>query len=156
MATFGSGGVKLRDTGQPAEGTALVGSAFALPLIFKVPVNGVDTPVDLTTWTVEAKAELRHSAWTADDELETLGKVMDGTSVIDVPITKDADQGNNPGLFYINIAADVVPADARNIAIDETDLPTLTTWIRIANSGDPRVEQARVAIGFRRGYGSLA
>ena len=155
MATFGSGGVKLRDTGQPAEGTALVGSVFALPLVFKVPVNGVETAVDLTTWTVEAKAELRHSEWTADDELRTLGDVIDGTSVITVPVTKDADQTNNPGLFYINIAGDVVPMSARDIAIDETDLPTLAIWIRIANSGDPRVEQARVAIGFRRGYGSL-
>lgn len=157
MAAFGTGGISLRDTGQPAELTAMVGSAFAVPLIFKRPDGaGVLMPVNLTGWTLDAKGELRQSEWTAEDRLVALHDIIDGTSVISVTITPDSNQSANPGLFFVDIEADVLPAANRDIAIDETNLPTLATWIRFSNSTLGVVEQARLATGFRRGYGSLA
>ena len=152
--TFGSGGIKLRGTGSPAEVTALVGSQFELILEYQAADGN---PQALTGWSLDAKSEIREGNWSADGELSSLGPVMEGTTVTAVPIQLSTDQNANPGQFSFQLAADFLPeAIAQGIDIDAEDLPTVCIWVRFVSPDSSQIEQARVSVGFRRGYGSLA
>ena len=152
MAKFGaSDSIRLRDSGRPANIVAQVGSAFKVVLIY----SGADgEATDLTDWTLDAKAELYRGQWDADDNLERLyGKPIGDA----VKITAEAmeDQTANPGVFLLSVDSALLPAAHRQPAVGVDVLPTFATWIRFSGPGGV-VDQARVAIGFRRGIASLA
>lgn len=154
MAKFGSSAsLRLHRTGTPADICLMVGSAFEEPLI--VVDDSTDAAIPLTGWTAVAKGELHKGHWSNDDLL--LGAILvSNPSIAPFPVAI-ADQALNAGMITIEVAENVLPADDRNIAIGEDTLPTFYVWVRLsAPLPSKRIVQTRLAIGYRRGYGSLA
>ena len=152
MAKFGaSDSIRLRDSGRPANIVAQVGSAFKVVLVYSGP-DGDAT--NLQGWSLDAKAELYRGLWDADDNLTKLYGRPIGDAV---ELTAEAmeDQTANPGVFLLSVDSALLPAGHRQPSVGVDVLPTFATWIRFSGPGGV-VDQARVAIGFRRGIGSLA
>ena len=154
MGKFGSAGsVVLHRTGEPAEACVLVGSAFREPLIY---LDGNDNPVNIDGWTIEAKGELHEGHWTDDDKLIE-DVPVDSPRVKAFAVAIGTDQNATPGLFTIDIEHDALPSEvAKQIPLGADTLPTFYVMVQLSA---PRpsilVDQVRVAVGFRRGFGSL-
>ena len=152
MAKFGAkGSIRLRESGKPANIVALVGEAYKVPLTYA----GADgEAIDLSDWEVTAKAELYRAQWDGDDNLVALYGRRIGEPV-EVAAEVMEDQTANKGVFLLQVDSALLPNDKRAVAIGTDYLPTYACWIRLAGPGMV-VVQARAAIGFRRGEGSLA
>lgn len=154
MAQFSSTNVKLRQTGQAASATFLIGSRADLAAVY---VDSQGDPVNIDGWGVKAEAELYTGEWTNEDDLSNLeGDPLDGGAKFTLDARQDNDQDVNPGVFYVTVGPDTLPEARRNVHVDSTELPTLATWVTFSE-GEPDgiIDQARVAIGFRRGSGSI-
>ena len=151
MAKFGaSSSIRLRDSGRPANIVALVGERYKVPLTY----TGADgEPVNLDDWQVSAKAELYRAKWDGDDNLlELYGRPNGEPVAVSVEVAED--QANNAGVFLLEVDSRMLPDKQRDIRVLADILPTFACWIAL--EGPDEVIQARAAIGFRRGEGSLA
>ena len=156
MAQFSDPNVRLHDTGASAQAVFLVGSKRSLLLQYVQPAGtGAAEPVDISGWALTAKGEWREGEFDAEDSLTALLGIVSGTAVATPAVAADADQTANKGVFGLVVDGDTVPAAARDVDIDATTLPTLCVWVRLASPDGGVVDQARVAIGFRRGFASL-
>ena len=147
MAKFGSAGsLKLRDTGEPADCMALVGSAFDVALVY-LDANG--DPSSLADWTLSASGAFHMAEWTDDDKLVEIvsPRITEPVVLAAEPMR---DQRNNPGVFLFSLSANIVPTHLRDIPSQADLVPTLAVWVRLQGPNGV-VDQARLAVGFRRG-----
>lgn len=152
MAKWGSAGsLTLRDTGEPANACAMVGSAFDLALVY---LDSDGNPSSLDGWRLSATGAFHMAEWSDDDRLiEIVSARMTEPAAVAAEALDD--QGANPGAFLVSTAADAVPPHLRDVPIESDLLPTLAAWVRLEGPNGT-VEQARIAIGFRRGADSMS
>ena len=154
MATFSNTDVILRATGKPASAGILIGSQARLALVY---VGANRDPVDISGgWTVEAKAELYYGEFDEDDQLKRLkGDPLDNGQTYTIEVAIDDNPTVNIGVFYVRVKKEDLPVAYRDVHIDSVELPTFAIWVKFTAPGDSVIDQARVAVGFRRGFGSL-
>lgn len=147
MAKWGSAGsLSLRDTGEPADCMAMVGSEFDVALVY---LDADGNPARLDNWTLSASGGFHMAEWSADDKLVEIVSPRI-TDTVEVAAKKMNDQANNPGVFLVTLAKDVVPGHLRDIPPESDLVPTLAVWVRFQGPNGI-VEQARLAVGYRGG-----
>lgn len=156
MSRFSEPQVVVHKTGAPASGTALVGDAFMLPLVY---ADDEQTPINLTGWALTAKGVLYSCEFDNDGLLKEIGqRIQDSTNTdyvpLVVPVAQSADQMNNTGLLELTIQSTLLPADLRDVDVDAPFLPTVLMWVRLESPGG-LIDQARVALGYRTGFDSF-
>ena len=153
MARWGApNAVVLHATGRPANICAMVGSAVLERLIY---LDSGGNPQDLSAWTLTTKAEIYRGEWSDDDELVSILPTALAGDTAGVAATA-ADQAQAPGGFDLFVPATLPPVAHRNVRIGAVLLPTLTVWVKLTAPASAKVvDQARVAVGWRRGAGSV-
>ena len=151
MATWTASGVLLHSTGRPAQICGMVGSSIVERLRY---VDSAGEAVDLTGWTLLARCELYRGEWSEDDRLVSLLPQMLASAVAGVTVAAE-DQAAAPGVFRLAVPPTLPPVEHRDVRIGARLLPTLACWIKLtAPARDATIDQARVAVGWRRGAGS--
>ena len=149
MSQFSPSQVVLHTTGNSASGVVLVGSAFRIPLDY---VNQEGEPQSLTGWTLEAKAELYQGEFNREGKLSALQGSPSPLASTPTVVVSDTDTSQ----FIVTVPEDLLPEAQRDIAVDAEILPTIAIWIRLAAPQPSAVrDQVRIALGYRRGFGSL-
>ena len=149
MSAFSPSAVVLHRAGSTASAVLLVGSEFEITLPY---LDGSGTPRSLTGWALGAKAELQTGEYGSDGELRALHGEATLLPVAPPVFVSPAD----PSMFTLSIRKDLLPVAQRNVAADAEALPTVLAYVRfVAPEPEILTDQIRVALGFRRGYGSL-
>ena len=150
MSAFSNSEVVIHQTGRSASGVVLVGSQFRVPLQY---ADNQGQPTELTGYTLDVKAEVQTGEFTGDGLLRVLQGAP--TAITNPPAVSL--NSADPTQFILTIAHDLLPQSMRAIAVDAELLPTVLIYVRItAPSPSQLIDQVRLALGFRRGYGSLA
>ena len=155
MTAFTTNVVKLSGTGTPASITLLAGEQVNRGMLF---VNSTDEEVNLTGYNASALGEWHEAFWNADDTLAGIGEPVEPVQhSVMLSVTIHHDQITNTGLFTVFIPGTVLPDALLDINYNAPILPTLLTYIRFAAPGvNSAITQARLAIGYRRGYRSIS
>ena len=151
MAKWGSSGsLRLRDTGEPANAMAMVGSAFDIVLVY---LDADGNPASLDGWRLSATGAFHKAEWSDGDDLVGIAGAR-LTAPQTLPVAPFPDQSDNPGAFTLAVEADAVPRHLRDVPANADVVPTLICWVVFAGPNGT-VDQARVAVGFRGGAGSM-
>lgn len=150
MSAFSNSDVVLHTTGRSASGVVLVGSQFRVPLQY---ADAQGNPIELTGYTLDVKAETMMGEFTSDGMLSVLQGTPAAITNPPAAVLNPAD----PSQFILTFAADLLPQAMRAVAVDAELLPCVLVYVRLtAPSPSQVIDQIRVCMGYRRGYGSLS